>query len=248
MSIAHILPGRQIARSRCGRPLRASTWSSCRSCWPPPWSRACGSRARDPKATTGRRGPARWPTWPAASCCAFVPLALIAPWMAWAWEHRLFTQSLDNVGSILLLFFGLEFFYYWYHRSSHTTRWFWAAIRVHHSPNQLNLSAAYRLGWLGRLTGSTLFFTPLVLAGLHADGRADRAVAEPALPVLAACRLDPAAGLAGGHVQHAVQPSRPPRAQSGVSRRQLRRRAGRLRPPVRHLYRRARRRAVRLRH
>jgi sterol desaturase/sphingolipid hydroxylase (fatty acid hydroxylase superfamily) len=95
----------------------------------------------------------------------FVPLAIIAPWMAVAWEHRFFTQSLDNVGSILLLFFGLEFFYYWYHRFSHTTRWFWAGHSPHHSPNQLNLSAAYRLGWLGRLTGSTLFFTPLVLLG-----------------------------------------------------------------------------------
>ena len=95
----------------------------------------------------------------------FVPLAVIAPWMAWTWEHRLFTQSLDNAGSILLLFFGLEFFYYWYHRFSHTTRWFWAGHSPHHSPNQLNLSAAYRLGWLGRLTGSTLFFTPLVLLG-----------------------------------------------------------------------------------
>lgn len=95
----------------------------------------------------------------------FVPLAIIAPWMAWAWEYRFFTQSLDNVGSILLLFLGLEFFYYWYHRFSHTTRWFWAGHSPHHSPNQLNLSAAYRLGWLGRLTGSTLFFTPLVLLG-----------------------------------------------------------------------------------
>jgi sterol desaturase/sphingolipid hydroxylase (fatty acid hydroxylase superfamily) len=95
----------------------------------------------------------------------FVPLAIIAPWMAWAWEYRFFTQSLDNVGSILLLFFGLEFFYYWYHRFSHTTRWFWSGHSPHHSPNQLNLSAAYRLGWLGRLTGSTLFFTPLVLLG-----------------------------------------------------------------------------------
>ena len=95
----------------------------------------------------------------------FVPLAIIAPWMAWTWDHRLFTQSLDNVGSILLLFFGLEFFYYWYHRFSHTTRWFWAGHSPHHSPNQLNLSAAYRLGWFGRLTGSTLFFTPLVLLG-----------------------------------------------------------------------------------
>ena len=94
-----------------------------------------------------------------------MPFAIITPWMAWTWEHRFFTQSLDNVGSILLLFFSLEFFYYWYHRFSHTTRWFWNGHSPHHSPNQLNLSAAYRLGWFGRLTGSTLFFTPLVLLG-----------------------------------------------------------------------------------
>ena len=98
-------------------------------------------------------------------CCASIPYALIAPWLAWAWDHRLFTQSLDSVGSFLLLFVGLEFFYYWYHRSSHTTRWFWAAHSVHHSPNQLNLASAYRLGWFGRMTGATLFFTPLVLLG-----------------------------------------------------------------------------------
>ena len=30
----------------------------------------------------------------------FVPLAIIAPWMAWAWDYRFFTQSLDNVGSV----------------------------------------------------------------------------------------------------------------------------------------------------
>jgi sterol desaturase/sphingolipid hydroxylase (fatty acid hydroxylase superfamily) len=43
-------------------------------------------------------------------------------------------------------------------------RWFWCTHAVHHSPNQLNLSAAYRIGWTGRLTGGTsLFFmlTPL---------------------------------------------------------------------------------------
>ena len=81
------------------------------------------------------------------------------------WEHRLFTQSLDNVGSVPLLFVGLEFFYYWYHRTSHTSRWFWAAHSVHHSPNQLNLAAAYRLGWFGKFTGTSLFFTPLVFLG-----------------------------------------------------------------------------------
>ena len=67
--------------------------------------------------------------------------------------------------SVLLLFVGLEFFYYWYHRTSHTSRWFWMAHSVHHSPNQLNLAAAYRLGWFGKFTGTSLFFTPLVLLG-----------------------------------------------------------------------------------
>lgn len=96
---------------------------------------------------------------------AFIPYTLIAPWLGWVWDHRLFTQSLDSVGSGLLLFVGLEFCYYWYHRTSHTSRWFWAAHSVHHSPNQLNLAAAYRLGWFGKFTGTSLFFTPLVLLG-----------------------------------------------------------------------------------
>ena len=47
---------------------------------------------------------------------AFIPYTLAAPWLGWVWEHRLFTQSLDNAWSVLLLFVGLEFCYYWYHR------------------------------------------------------------------------------------------------------------------------------------
>lgn len=96
---------------------------------------------------------------------ALIPYTFAAPWLDWVWEHRLFTQSLDEVGAVLLLFVGLEFFYYWYHRTSHTVRWFWASHSVHHSPNQLNLAAAYRLGWFGKFTGTSLFFTPLVLLG-----------------------------------------------------------------------------------
>jgi sterol desaturase/sphingolipid hydroxylase (fatty acid hydroxylase superfamily) len=36
---------------------------------------------------------------------------------------------------------------------------------VHHSPNTLNLSAAYRLGWTARLSVAPIFFAPLVLIG-----------------------------------------------------------------------------------
>jgi sterol desaturase/sphingolipid hydroxylase (fatty acid hydroxylase superfamily) len=97
----------------------------------------------------------------------FFPLMLAAPVFVLAYRHRLFTLAPDSVVNILLLFIGLEFFYYWYHRTSHTVRWFWNSHSVHHSPNQLNLAAAYRLGWLGRPTGATIFFTPLCLLGFE---------------------------------------------------------------------------------
>jgi sterol desaturase/sphingolipid hydroxylase (fatty acid hydroxylase superfamily) len=96
-----------------------------------------------------------------------VPYGLAVPVFRLAYEHRLFTLSADSVGSVLLLFISLEFFYYWYHRTAHTVRWFWNTHQVHHSPNELNLAAAYRLGWLGKLTGSTLFFTPMAFMGFQ---------------------------------------------------------------------------------
>ena len=98
---------------------------------------------------------------------ALVPYSLAAPVFAWAYEHRLFTLSPDSVGGVLLLFVSLEFFYYWFHRSSHTVRWFWNTHSVHHSPNHFTLAAAYRLGWLGKFAGATIFFTPIALLGFE---------------------------------------------------------------------------------
>lgn len=82
----------------------------------------------------------------------------------WVWHHRLFTLPLNQIGSMLLLFLGIEFCYYWYHRMAHQVRWLWATHAVHHSAQHFNLSAAYRLGWTGWLSGNFLFFLPL--AGL----------------------------------------------------------------------------------
>lgn len=39
---------------------------------------------------------------------------------------------------------------------------------MHHSPNQLTLSSAYRLGWLTKIAGSSIF-TPLVWFGVKPD-------------------------------------------------------------------------------
>lgn len=85
--------------------------------------------------------------------------------MELVWQHRLWTVPLDQWWGIGLLFLGIEFFYYWHHRAAHRIRWIWATHAVHHSPEHMNLSAAYRLGWTGWLSGNTLFFLPLCWLG-----------------------------------------------------------------------------------
>ena len=92
-------------------------------------------------------------------------LSLAAPVLAWAYDHRLQTLALSTPAAFALLFVGQEFFYYWYHRAAHRVRWFWATHSVHHSPNELTLAAALRLGWTGKLSGSAIFFAPLVWLG-----------------------------------------------------------------------------------
>jgi sterol desaturase/sphingolipid hydroxylase (fatty acid hydroxylase superfamily) len=92
-------------------------------------------------------------------------LSIAAPLFVWAWQHRLATLPLNQAASFLLLFIGQEFFYYWHHRAAHRVRWFWATHAVHHSPNQLSLATAVRLGWTGKISGSAIFFVPLVWLG-----------------------------------------------------------------------------------
>ncbi|HEY4374547.1 MAG TPA: sterol desaturase family protein [Burkholderiales bacterium] len=85
----------------------------------------------------------------------------------WSWTHRLYTVPLASWWAVPLLFIATEFFYYWQHRLSHEVRWFWASHAVHHSPVQLNLSAAYRIGWTSGLSGLGLVMLPLVWLGFH---------------------------------------------------------------------------------
>ncbi|MBA4107975.1 MAG: fatty acid hydroxylase [Leptothrix sp. (in: Bacteria)] len=96
-----------------------------------------------------------------------VPLALSTPVTQWAREHRLTDLQLDGWQTVLLLFIGQEFCYYWFHRAAHRVRWFWCNHSVHHSPNELNLTAAVRIGLFGKLTGTFMFFAPLVWLGFE---------------------------------------------------------------------------------
>ncbi len=83
------------------------------------------------------------------------------------YKHRLFEIPVNTTLSWLLLFVGVEFCYYWFHRASHRIRWLWATHATHHSATHFNLSAAIRLGWTGQLTGAFVFFLPLAWIGFH---------------------------------------------------------------------------------
>ena len=84
----------------------------------------------------------------------------------WFYSHRLWTIP-ANAWTILPIFVGVEFCYYWFHRTSHRVRWFWSAHVVHHSGERMNMTTAMRQSLLYSVTGWWLFFMPLVLLGVH---------------------------------------------------------------------------------
>ncbi|HEY4067209.1 MAG TPA: sterol desaturase family protein [Burkholderiaceae bacterium] len=103
-----------------------------------------------------REYPLRW----------LLPLAFWTDGMGWLYHHRLWTLPMDHWTGWAACFVGQEFCYYGYHRAAHRVRWFWCTHAIHHTPNDLNLSAAYRFGWTGKLTGSLLFFMLAPLLGM----------------------------------------------------------------------------------
>jgi sterol desaturase/sphingolipid hydroxylase (fatty acid hydroxylase superfamily) len=95
----------------------------------------------------------------------FLAFSLATPAVNLAWGHRLYTVPLDTAAAVVVLVITQDFSYYWFHRCSHRVRWFWATHAVHHSSNELNFGAAYRFGWTGRLTGTGIFYVPMMWLG-----------------------------------------------------------------------------------
>ncbi|MDP6922726.1 MAG: sterol desaturase family protein, partial [Lutibacter sp.] len=59
-----------------------------------------------------------------------------------------------------------DFCYYWFHRVSHESRFFWASHIVHHSSRKYNLSTALRQTWTGRFI-NFFFYLILPVLGFH---------------------------------------------------------------------------------
>ena len=82
-----------------------------------------------------------------------------------SWLHRFAIFSIGfQWWAWVLLFFGDEFSYYWFHRISHECRFFWASHVVHHSSQRYNLSTALRQTWTGTFT-SFVFWIWLPIVG-----------------------------------------------------------------------------------
>jgi sterol desaturase/sphingolipid hydroxylase (fatty acid hydroxylase superfamily) len=94
-----------------------------------------------------------------------IRISIAFPVLYWAVVHNIGAVPDNPWLDFLIVFFGQEFGYYWFHRCSHRIRWMWATHSIHHSPNELNLSAAYRTGITGKISGVELFFVPLLWLG-----------------------------------------------------------------------------------
>ncbi|MAB54038.1 MULTISPECIES: sterol desaturase family protein [Marinobacter] len=88
------------------------------------------------------------------------------PVYAFLYHHRLLDLKL-NWATGLLTFVGVDFCFYWMHRSSHRIRWFWAAHVVHHSSERMNFSTAMRQNATNIFNGMWLFYVPLALIGFN---------------------------------------------------------------------------------
>ena len=96
-----------------------------------------------------------------------VVVGLVSKGMVFAlftWVHKF---ALFPVGyqwwAWVLAFFADDFSYYWFHRTSHECRFFWASHVVHHSSQHYNLSTALRQTWTGGFFGFVFWlWMPLV--------------------------------------------------------------------------------------
>lgn len=79
------------------------------------------------------------------------------------YENRIFTFE-NSILTWVLLFLGVDFFYYWFHRMSHEINALWAAHIVHHQSEDYNLSVALRQSWFQGWF-SWMFYLPLAVLG-----------------------------------------------------------------------------------
>jgi len=56
-----------------------------------------------------------------------------------------------------------DFFYYWFHRLQHASKWLWAEHALHHSEEQVNVTTSIRHHWLDKVLELFFILIPLQL-------------------------------------------------------------------------------------
>jgi sterol desaturase/sphingolipid hydroxylase (fatty acid hydroxylase superfamily) len=68
----------------------------------------------------------------------------------------------------ILLFLGVDFFYYWFHRLAHEISIMWGSHAVHHQSEEYNLTVALRQAWY-QGAFSFVFYLPLAVMGFKPE-------------------------------------------------------------------------------
>lgn len=92
-------------------------------------------------------------------------LAVITPVYAWVYQLSPLQMPVNDWRVWAAGFVAVEFAYYWFHRLSHEVRWLWAHHSTHHTPEQLTLLSAVRIGWTNVIAGGWLVYLPLMALG-----------------------------------------------------------------------------------
>ena len=82
----------------------------------------------------------------------------------WLFENVRFFTIPSSPFWWFILFIGVDFCYYWFHRMGHEINAIWVAHVVHHQSEEYNLSVALRQSWFQSFF-SSLFYLPLAILG-----------------------------------------------------------------------------------
>jgi sterol desaturase/sphingolipid hydroxylase (fatty acid hydroxylase superfamily) len=98
----------------------------------------------------------------------FLKTAIMAGYVLLYERARIYTVAPSSIAGWLVLLFGVDLGYYWFHRASHRINVIWAGHVVHHQSEEYNLSTALRQSWFVKLAES-FFYLPLAVLGFSPE-------------------------------------------------------------------------------
>ncbi len=94
----------------------------------------------------------------------FKTILMVGYW--YLYDHYRILDWPESIWMYVLLFIGIDFFYYWFHRYAHEVSLFWGTHIVHHQSEEYNFSVALRQSALQSFV-SMIFYLPLAWLGFN---------------------------------------------------------------------------------